>query len=347
MRRTFTPCCLWLAMCFAVVAVVHAEETIDQRLVVSIERIWDRAAHSAFTDLVEFNGSLYCTFREASDHIPGLNGTIRVIRSRDRMNWESVAILSEQHYDLRDPKLSITPKGLLMVNCGASRYHGSQRLGIESRVAFSDEVGEKFGPPQQVKLPEAIRTGFDWLWRVTWHGDVAWGAVQQVPSDDPRSLQLVRSRDGVTWEAVARLPVSDPSETTLRFDEDGTMWAMTRRSGNPSFGHIGRAEPPYTDWQYTPTDKSFGGPNFISLGKGKHLAGSRDNKRTALWGLNLADAKIQHLITLPSGGDNSYTGFAVNPQDRLVFVSYYSSHEGKAAIYLVTLRLDELLRAIE
>jgi hypothetical protein len=45
---------------------------------------------------------------------------------------------------------------------------------------------------------------------------------------------------------------------------------------------------------------------------------------------------------LPSGGDNSYPGFVIDRAQRLVYVSYYSSHEGKAAIYLATLRLDAL-----
>ncbi len=47
-------------------------------------------------------------------------------------------------------------------------------------------------------------------------------------------------------------------------------------------------------------------------------------------------------MTLPSGGDNSYPGFVVDAGKRTAYVSYYSSHEGKAAIYLATLRLDAL-----
>ncbi len=123
-----------LLVSFAVVAT--ADETVDQKCVVSIERIWDRPAHAAFTDIIAMSGHLYCTFREGSGHIPGLNGVIRVIRSRDAANWESVAMLAEPHVDLRDPKLAIMPDGRLMINMGASRYHGDKRLGIESRVAF-------------------------------------------------------------------------------------------------------------------------------------------------------------------------------------------------------------------
>lgn len=136
----------------------RGEETAFQKHVVSVERIWGRAGHSAFTDLVRFRGDLYCAFREGSGHIPGRNGVIRVIRSEDGMNWESVALLQERHVDLRDPKLSVTPDGRLMLNTGASYYHGSQRRRIESRVAFYDPEQSRFGPPQQVVLPESIVT---------------------------------------------------------------------------------------------------------------------------------------------------------------------------------------------
>ncbi len=149
----------------AVVAAQETDETDEQKLVVSIERIWDRADHSAFTDIVPLGDYLYCTFREGSGHVPGVNGTVRVIRSRDRMNWESVALLAERHADLRDPKLSVTPDGRLMVNMGASFYHGKKRLGIESRVAFADSDGRSFGAPERVVFPPEMILGFDWMWR--------------------------------------------------------------------------------------------------------------------------------------------------------------------------------------
>jgi hypothetical protein len=323
-----------------------AQETIEQKLVISIERIWDRADHSAFTDLARFGDFFYCTFREGSGHIPGLNGTIRVIRSRDGANWESVALLEEREVDLRDPKLSITPDGRLMVNCGASYYHGSKRLRIESRVAFSNSEGSQFGPTERVVFPKEMITGGDWLWRVTWHDAVAWACVQQV-DDGARGLRLVRSDDGIHYREAARLEVDSPSETTLRFLADGTMAAMIRCEGTPKIGRIGLAKPPYTEWKFTDSNKRFGGPNFIQLPGGAWLAGSREygqTSRTALWRLDLEKGHFDDLIVFPSGGDCSYPGLLVDEPRGRLYVSYYSSHQGKAAIYLATLRLDALLR---
>lgn len=323
-----------------------AQETAVQKNVVTVERIWDRAAHSAFTDIVRHQDHLYCTFREGSGHIPGRNGLVRVIRSADGMNWESVALLDEPHVDLRDPKLSVTSDGRLMVNMGASYYHDTKRVGIESRVSFFDSDSDSFGKPIKVVLPKEALTGFDWLWRLTWHDGWGWGCVQQVPNQGDRALQLVRSRDGIHFEHVTTLDVTFPSETTLRFLEDNSMLAMTRRSGGDSLGWIGTARPPYKDWTFQPSNKRFGGPNLTQLPNGSWLAGSRGyggkEATTALWKFDPDAAKFADLLTLPSGGDTSYPGFVIDEENDRVLVSYYSSHEGKGAIYLATLRLDVL-----
>ena len=337
--------CLALAAGIVPGLPASAEETPVQKYVVSVERIWDRAEHNAFTDLVHFDGALYCAFREGSGHIPGRNGLIRVLRSTDGMNWQSVALLEERHVDLRDPKLSITSDGRLMLNCGASYYHGSQRKGIESRVAFYDPKANCFGRPQKAVLPESILTGFDWLWRVTWHDGWAWGCVQQVPGDSERALHLVRSRDGIRYEHVTQLEVDHPTETTLRFLDDGTLLAMIRRTGDSPLGWIGKASPPYTRWSFTPSNKRFGGPNLVRLPHGAWLAGSRESGKsstTALWWLDLDSGRFRDLVSLPSGGDTSYPGFVVDEEHNRLLVSYYSAHEGQAAIYLATLRLDAL-----
>jgi hypothetical protein len=41
-------------------------------------------------------------------------------------------------------------------------------------------------------------------------------------------------------------------------------------------------------------------------------------------------------LALPSGGDCSYAGMVWH--DDLLWISYYSSHEGKTSIYLATIR---------
>ena len=55
---------------------------------------------------------------------------------------------------------------------------------------------------------------------------------------------------------------------------------------------------------------------------------------TASTALHVTDleGKILKTIKLPSGGDSSYPGLVLDKKD--LWVAYYSSHEGKAIVYL-------------
>jgi len=43
------------------------------------------------------------------------------------------------------------------------------------------------------------------------------------------------------------------------------------------------------------------------------------------------------LLKLPSGGDTSYPGLVWH--NNLLYMSYYSTHEGKTSIYLAKIRI--------
>jgi hypothetical protein len=114
---------------------------------------------------------------------------------------------------------------------------------------------------------------------------------------------------------------------------------MVRREGGNRLGWIGRSAPPFTDWQWQETKHRLGGPNFIDVGRGRLLAGSRnypDKTKFSLYHLT-AEGEYDPILDFPSGGDCSYPGLVF--QDGLLWVSYYSSHEGKSAIYLAKVRL--------
>jgi hypothetical protein len=148
---------------FAAAPVVVAAEAE----IVTIKKIWDEGRHNAFTDLIRWHNKWYCSFREADAHVGG-DGQLRVLESADGDRWESIALITEQGIDLRDPKLSITPDDRLMIVAGGSVYEGKTLKGRQPRVAFSKN-GRDWMPPQRV-LTEG-----EWLWRVTWHGGKAYG----------------------------------------------------------------------------------------------------------------------------------------------------------------------------
>ncbi len=339
----------WFVVLLLLPIAALAQETPTQKYLLSVERIWDRASHSAFTDLVEFNGKLYCTFREGSGHVPGkegTNGTIRIIASSDGQNWQSVALLEEEHVDLRDPKLSVTPDGRLMVLVGGSYYEG-EKLGVRhTRVSFSDKTGTRFSFPKPVLVDEKIRTDADWLWRVTWHRGTGYGVIYQSGTDEFKA-HLVSTRDGINYQLVTTFDIAGrPNEATVRVLSDGEMIVWIRRERGSLNGFIGGSKAPYKEWAWKEQNVRLGGPNFIVLPNRKWIGVTRgylaDKKANTYVAWLSKDGATEPIVTLPSSGDTSYAGMVVRG-DKL-WVSYYSSHEGKTAIYLATLNLKALLK---
>ena len=299
---------------------------------VDVVRIWDGAPHCAFTDLARFEGRWYCAFREGERHVYGADGRIRVLASDDGRAWRPAALLAEEGVDLRDPKLSVTADGRLMVVAGGSVYDGRTLVTRRPRVAFSLD-GAGFGPLQPV-----VEEG-EWLWRVTWHLGRAWGVAYDA-GREPWALRLVVSDDGIDYRSVTELEVPGrPNETTLRFLPDGELMALVRREGDDRQAWIGTSRAPHTEWRWRPAGRHIGGPNFLALPGGALWAAGREygeETRTALGPID-GDGGYEPLLVLPSGGDTSYPGLVF--RDGLLWVSYYSSHEGEASIYLARVRL--------
>ncbi|MCC7498886.1 MAG: exo-alpha-sialidase [Bryobacterales bacterium] len=314
----------------------------------SVQKIWGEAPHSAFGDLLRHNGRWWCVFREGSGHIPKQldgsdDGKIRVIVSPDGNQWKPAALIAKTGIDLRDPHISITRDGRMMIIAGGSRYKGSAYLGRRPQVAFSED-GFNWSAPQDV-MEEGV-----WLWRVTWHDGQAWGVARYGSAggekpEHPRRANLVKSTDGVNWQIVARLKVPGADETTLRFLSDGTMVALMRRAtaqDHSAEAWIGHARAPYTEWSWSPTSAYVGGPNFIVLPGDRMIAGGRyfagGNRAIPRAGIGRMTLNgYNATLELPSSGDSSYPGFAWH-KNRL-WVMYYSSHDGKAQIYLAKVRV--------
>ncbi len=300
---------------------------------VSVSRIWDAGAHNAFTDLVRWRDRWYCTFREGDGHVGG-DGRIRVLVSDDGEGWTSSALIGEPGIDLRDPKFSITPDDRLMIVAGGSVYEGTRYMGRQPRVLFSSD-GRTWSAPQRI-LAEG-----DWLWRVTWHQGRAYGVTYRSDaSRDEWTVTLVSSTDGRTFEPVAALAVPDrPNETTLRVLPDGEMVALVRREAGNRAAWIGRSRAPYTEWTWREAPHQVGGPNFVRHADGDLWASGRSypgGAKTVIARMT-PDGGYDPVLTLPSGGDTSYAGMAWH--DGLLWVSYYSSHEGKSAIYLARVKV--------
>jgi hypothetical protein len=297
---------------------------------VEIRKIWDRAPHNAFTDLIRFRDRWFCAFREGAGHVSP-EASIRILTSTDGEVWEPAASVGPPGRDSRDPKLSITPDGrLMLVAALAPQGPGGKH---QSFVAFSDD-GREWTRPVDVGDHGV------WLWRVTWHGDQAYGVGYGTgPS---KLVRLYSSPDGSDFSPLVETLFDRgfPNESTLAFLPDDTALCLVRRDGEEGSAQLGRSRPPYRDWTWTDLGVRIGGPDVLLLPDGRLVAGVRlyDGKvRTALCWLDPEARKLTEFLTLPSGGDCSYPGLAWH-EGRL-WVSYYSSHDGKTSIYLARVEL--------
>jgi hypothetical protein len=313
-------------------------------VVVWVHKIWDHGQHNAFTDLIYHRHHWVCVFREAVSHGSEDIGAIRVIASTDAIGWESLALLEIEGEDLRDPKLSVTPDGKLMLVVGSVITDTEKEyVSMLSKVSFSED-GITWGPFKPV-LPT-----HEWLWRVTWYQGVAYGvSYRQHEMLNWRTI-LWESLDGLIWRPVIPLDIpGKPSEATLRFDTTGQMYALVRRSDKlgpkmDNMAWVGRSVAPYTDWVWAETNIAFGGPNFLLSPQNKWIGAGRTIHLTP-YGLmlkttlvELSQEGLDPILYLPSGGDTSYPGMVFH--DKFLWVSYYSSHEEKTAVYLAKVLIE-------
>lgn len=302
--------------------------------IVDVRKIWDKAPHNAFTDLIYHNGEWLCVFREGQAHVSP-DGALRVISSRDGEKWESAALMTSPNSDLRDAKITVTPGGQLMLS-GAEALHDKSLHTHQSLAWFSDD-GRKWTSACKIGDPDF------WLWRTTWHKKTAYSFGYGC-RDDNQFVRLYKSADGKQFETIVEKAhdVGYPNEHSLVFLDDDTCYCLLRRDLQPGNGLFGVSKPPYTKWEWKDVGMRIGGPHMIRLPDGRLAAAVRlydKNVRTSLCSLDPKSGALTEFLPLPSGGDTSYAGLVWH--DNLLWVSYYSSHEGKTSIYLARVELNK------
>jgi hypothetical protein len=221
---------------------------------------------------------------------------------------------------------------------GAVRYdQPKDGYMFKSLVWFSDD-GSNWTKGQEIGEPDM------WIWCVTWHGDTAYGVGYGC--GDEQIARLYSSKDGVQWNTL----VSDlfpaggyPSETSLLFTKDDTCYCLLRRETDDQAGQLGVSRPPYTKWTWKSVGQRIGGPKMVELPNGRLLAALRlhgGGEHTSVCWIDRTTGRLTEVLKLPSGGDNSYPGIVL-AEEGLVWISYYSGHEGKTSIYLAKVEASE------
>ena len=177
-----------------------------------------------------------------------------------------------------------------------------------------------------------------WLWEVTWHQGKAYGVSYPTPKGAPSTALLV-SDDGRQFTPLVKpfQMTQRPTEAIIQFAKDGSCVCLHRRDGQPGHAVFGSAAKPSGPWTWKTLDRKIGGPSLTQHpASGEWIGVVRlydGGARTEVCHIDPQKGTLTPLCRLPSGGDTSYPGLVWQENGHLL-VSYYSSHQGKAMIYL-------------
>ena len=133
-----------------------------------LRKIGNKADHNAFVDLCEFKQQLICCYREAENHISA-DGKICILTLNTEGNILYSSRIAIPNTDLRDPKISITPDGNILLIAYARQAATVNRPKSSRNLTWLSKTGNSWSIAK-----EFADKGW-WLWRVRWHKDEAYG----------------------------------------------------------------------------------------------------------------------------------------------------------------------------
>lgn len=299
---------------------------------------WNEAPHNAFTDLIKFQNVYYCAFREASGH-DSLDGKIRVIRSFDSQKWEAFTlILPQTGEDFRDAHFYVDNDDVLSV-----AIHSRFRNGVAKNHFY------KLNNGQFEQFPNPLTDNDYWLWNFAVYKNQLYSIgynIKQVcfssASSQKLKIALFQSTNPGFTDFTSNIStnwITDdflcPSEASFVFTPDSSLIAIIRDGATQGASHIGVSKYPYNNWTWQQFPYFVRGPKLVLLPDGKIFlgAGSMVNYNNTYYAiLNPNTFEVEKLRVFPSGGDNGYPGVIIEGNTALI--SYYSSHEGNARVYI-------------
>ena len=345
-RPLFPVLCL---LSFLVCPLLSKAEPASKVRIENVRRVFHNGEHNAFTDLIQWRGKFWLTFRSCPDgHMVFPTSSVIVLSSDDAKDWKEVHRFSVPQRDVRDPHFLLF-KDRLFLYTGTwwsgdgelprEQYDLNRHLGY----GVHTEDGEKWSDPTLLE-----GTYGHYIWRAAVHDGKAYlcgrrkRAYHEEADGDTvaRGVEsaMLESDDGLVWKFHSLFQSSRGDETAFLFEKSGDLLAVSRCGSQPA--ELLRAAPPWKEKTRVNLPGYIGGPLLAKWGDDT-LVGGRQNTpdgpvTTLYW---LAGDTLTEFARLPSGGDNSYPGF-VELDKRHGLVSWYSSHErddtGKpiTAIYL-------------
>jgi hypothetical protein len=295
-------------------------------------------SHNAFTDLCWFDNVLYCCFRQADNHVSD-DGVVKIISLNLSGKVVAKSTIRLANYDLRDPKLSVTPDGKLLLIAHARAINQQLTQQPSRNMTWISADGHSWSSAHVFAKDNW------WLWRVRWHKSQAYGfaynrganSIDLYQGDPRRTFQ----QQAIGALSLQKHQLAYPNESDLVFQDD-RCFAIVRRDAGSYSAQLGQSRFPYKTWRWLDLKFYLGGPVMQLLHDDLAITAGRvvhNNKLvTAVFGLQLSTGKVVQKLFLPSAGDNSYPGLVIMGSH--IYLSYYSSHiDHKAQIYLAKIAL--------
>jgi hypothetical protein len=332
--RYFTVLLLYALIMASCKKNLHAETDIT-----SLQElfVWNNAPFNSFTDLIKYNNNYYCAFREGDSHT-SYNGKIRILTSTNGSDWGSLCLLEIKDKDLRDPHFFVDSDNILSI-------------GISGRnTSIRKSYIYKFQSGSFVNSGELVADDIYYLWSFSKFNGSVFSIgynIQQPCYSSLNSTDLkiclfknvdrsckqynrISAHDWITDSFVC------PSEASMVFTPDSNLITIVRDLEGLGYSHLGISKYPFTKWVWKKFPYYVRGPKLALLPDGRlFLAGASmiDLYKTYYAIVNPKhDYEVETIKVFPSYGDSGYPGVII--EGNTAWVSYYSSHEGNARIYI-------------
>ena len=226
-----------------------------------VKPIWQAGEHNAFTDLCLYRERLFLAFREAATHVSG-DGRIRVLELTEQGHIRHRSFIQIEGVDLRDPKLSVTPDGKLLLIAYARHNDQDNNTVVSKPICWFSSDGKSWSSHHY------FGDQFWWLWRVTWTGNeclgLAYNRSQQAINlykGDPRRTFHTHKAAVFSKEKNGK---GYPNESDIQILSDGTAVALLRRDQDTCTAQLGMSKKPYTQWQWDDLKDYVGRPGFFA-----------------------------------------------------------------------------------
>lgn len=299
--------------------------------IISDEVIWVGHPYAAFTSLTYYKGYYYCSFREAKKHWDNTGedcGNVIVICSKDSKNWEVYLTFTDPGFDLRDPQISVTADGRLMLLTEKCQYRDGKVRYRQTCTAFIGMNGEST-PLTSIVLDAA--QDWNWVWNVNWFDGKAYGFTYAP------YFGFVESKDGHTFDMLQKVELSDIlTEASIIKLKKGKYIAVVRREKNAL---IGLYDTKYRLWAWKDAGYRIDCPKLISI-KGEIYVLGRfygDVEQTAVLKLDKKELTLKKIIGIDGEKDCAYPGAVY--RNGILYVTYYSGDGKRGDIHLAKIRL--------